>query len=133
MQRPRNFAPLDLDFLAQDTIAELLDRFGCAGPLTFLELILQAHKQAHAGPRARQGEITLRYCALARTLRLDAERVRAVLEACESLGLLAITREDDEPDRVTARLLKWDRWEAKDVAAATRQAAHRRTAVDRPG
>jgi hypothetical protein len=120
--RPRNWAPIDLLYFSQDTVEELLDRFGCDGPAVLLWLILEAHTQAHAGPRAKQGELSFRYAAIARRLRLDEPRAREIVAACSVLGLLDL---DDQGARATARLLKWQRWEAKDLTAAERQARHR--------
>ncbi len=122
-QRPRNYIPLDVDYLAQDTIREIAADFGPGGPLAFLALILEAHKQAHAGGDKPQGVVVLRYGALAITAGVTSEQARGIVARAAEVGLLSLTGDDGR--RFTAQLLKWDAWEARDVTAARRQARSR--------
>ncbi|MEA2497555.1 MAG: hypothetical protein QOJ29_5466, partial [Thermoleophilaceae bacterium] len=111
--RPRNYIPLDVDYLAQDTIRELAADFGPGGPLTFLALILEAHKQAHAGGDKPQGVVALRYGALAILAGVTSEQARAIVGRAGEVGLLSLS--EDDTSRFTAHLLKWAAWESKDV------------------
>jgi hypothetical protein len=122
-QRPRNFIPLDVDYLSQDTIRDLLDEFGPAGPLVFLAVILEAHKQALAGNNDKQGEVSMRYRALGTTAGVNEAQARAIVASTVTVGLATV--ESDADGKFTIRLLKWSAWEAKDVTAARRQATAR--------
>jgi hypothetical protein len=123
--RPRGFLPLDLQYLSQDTIVELGEEFGAAGPLAFLVILLEAKAAAAGGlSPAKQGSLTMRYRALARQAYLtDAETARRIVAKAADLGLLLI--EGGDPQHFTARLVKWHRWEPKDVGAAARKQAQR--------
>jgi hypothetical protein len=118
--RPRNFMPLDVDYYRQDTILDLREEFGNDGPATFLVIIAEAHRQAHAGQHAKQGEVNVRYAALARELGLNAERVAGIVAGIERAGLIGPVGEPEE-GRLRGRLTKWDAWESRDVTAAERQ------------
>lgn len=127
--RRRNYIPLDVDYLAQDTIRELAADFGPGGPLAFLALILEAHKQAHAGGDKPQGVVVLRYGALAITAGVTSEQARAIVARASEVGLLSLTGDDGR--RFTAQLLKWSAWEAQDITGKRRQARYVRREDDR--
>jgi hypothetical protein len=104
---------------------ELGEEFGAGGPLAFLVILLEAKAAAASGlSPARQGSLTMRYRALARMAYLtDADTARRVVAKAADLGLLLI--EGGDPQHSTARLVKWHRWEPKDVGAAARKQAQR--------
>jgi hypothetical protein len=116
---------LDVDFWTQDTIEALRDGFGFDGPGVFLILLSEAHKQAHAGPRAQQGTLELRWAALAQRARLKRARVEAIVRHAAALGLLDLDGMDDE--RFVAHFSKWSKWEVRDVT----NAEHKRRSRER--
>lgn len=116
-QYPRPWCRLDREYLTQDRIRELGERFGPAGPLVFLAIILEA------GKTSRAGEIEMRFAALARTSFVDAENAQGIVVAAAEVGLLDGLQRDAE--RFGARLTRWDAWEAKDPTAAQRSADFR--------
>jgi hypothetical protein len=118
-RRPRPWTTLDREYLAQDTIRELGERFGPAGPLTFLAIILEAGKVTGVGP----GEVELRFAALARLSFATPETVRQIICAAAEVGLLAEL--DTDAERFRARLTRWERWESKDRTSAQRSADYR--------
>ena len=61
-QRPRNWLHLDVDFLNQDTIADLRDEFGPAGPLAMIAVITEAKRADLGGVRhpGDQGIVSIR-------------------------------------------------------------------------
>jgi hypothetical protein len=118
-RRPRPHTTLDREYLSQDTVRELGQRFGAAGPLVFLAIILEAGKTTGAAP----GSIELRFRALAQLAFTDAVTVQEVVTAASEVGLLADLRSDGE--RFRARLTRWDAWEARDPTAAKRSAEYR--------
>ena len=122
VQRPRPWAPLDNEFLTQDTIVTLGDTFGPAGPLVFLELIWQAHREI---PTKSQdfARIEGRYAALARRSFTDVDTAQKVVSAAVDLGLLERVAGDNV--RYVVRLAKWVRWESKDPKAAIKKARTR--------
>lgn len=117
--RPRPWSSLDREYLSQDTIRELGSRFGPAGPLTFLAIILEAGK----GTGIASGAVELRFRALSGLAFTDVETVREVVSAAHEVGLLADLEGDGV--RFRARLTRWEAWEAKDRTATQRQADHR--------
>jgi hypothetical protein len=117
--RPRPWSSLDREYLSQDTIRELGDRFGPVGPLTFLAIILEAGKVTGARP----GLVELRFSALALLSFTAPKTVREVVHAAAEVGLLADL--DDDGERFRARLTRWERWESKDRTAAQRAAEYR--------
>lgn len=127
MPRPRPWLPLDLDYLDQDTIRELLSEFGAAGPLIFIAILLEAGKQARAGlPVSQQGTMTARAAALAMKVGSDAETVCRIVHRCVAIGLLELLDGSDlDAGRLVVRSLKRGPWEPKD-ASATRRDARRR-------
>jgi hypothetical protein len=116
-ERPRNWHVLDLDFFVQDTIEALRDPFGFDGPGVFLILLAEAHKPAHAGPRAQQGTVELRWAALAQRARLERARVQAIVRQCEAVGLLDLDGTDET--RLVARFLKWSKRSGRSATWAT--------------
>jgi hypothetical protein len=124
-RRKRGFSPLDRDYLAQDTIGELGERFGPAGPLVFLAIILEAGK-ALSG--TAPGEVAMRFGALGRLAFVKPDAARAVVVAAEEVGLLDGL--ESNQDRFKARLAKWEEWEAKDPTSAQRSAEYRARQAD---
>lgn len=118
-RRPRPHTTLDREYLSQDTIRELGQEFGPAGPLVFLAIILEAGKQTSGAA----GTVELRYRALANLASTDAGTVRAVIAAAIRVDLLADVLEGAE--RFSARLTRWDIWESKDQTGAKRSAEYR--------
>ena len=121
-ERKRPWLPLDHDYFNQDSIRELGDELGPAGPLVFLVILTEAKKAALAGvPITDQGTVDLRYRAVARTafLGTDDALVRRVVELAESVGLLEFI--DSTDTRFHVRLVKWPEWEVRDATATERQ------------
>jgi hypothetical protein len=118
---PRPWVRLDLAFLDQDTVRELGDTHGPAGPLTLLALIVQANSAALAGlPPERQGTLSIRYRALARSAFLDGpDSARRIVDHLIELGLVERTADDDQ--QCALRMTRWTKWEPKDIRAASRQ------------
>jgi hypothetical protein len=114
---PRPWCRLDREYLAQDTVRELGQQFGAAGPLVFLAIVLEAGKTASGG------WVEMRYQALAQLAFVDAEIARDVVTATGTLGLLDGLHGDAE--RFRGLLTRFDAWEAKDPTAAERQARAR--------
>jgi hypothetical protein len=114
----------------QDTVIELGEDFGAAGPLAFLVILLAAKAAALGGlPPSKQGTVTMRYRALAREAYLpDAETARRIVTRCAELDLLLIEAWDTQ--QFTGRLVKWAKWEPRDVGAAARKQAQRDRAGD---
>jgi hypothetical protein len=129
--RKRNFLTLDLDYFAQDTIQDLRDEFGTAGPLVFLAILIEAKRTALAGglPPSKQGTVTLRYRSVARMTGAAADEVRRIVAAAVANGLLTQTIDSTDDDRFTVRPAKWESWEPKDSAGAqrTRESRARQT------
>jgi hypothetical protein len=119
-RRPRPFSTIDREYLHQDTVRELGERFGPAGPLIFMAIILEAGK-ALSG--TAPGEVELRFRALARLTFVDVDIAREVVTAAAEVGLLADMKSDGE--RFRARLTKWGLWETKDRTGAQRSADYR--------
>lgn len=133
-ERPRSWLTLDVDYFAQDSICELGDEFGPAGPVTFLVILTEAKRAALGGlPVTKQGRVSLRYRAVARTAFLgkDVELVRQIVEACVAMGLLELINTDET--RFEVRLAKWKSWETTDSGAAERQRRSRAKQSDSPG
>lgn len=63
----------------------------------------------------------MRYRSLARRAFTDEPTVRQAMQLAAELGLLQILDDPSDPQRFTATLLKWARWEPKDSGAAERQ------------
>jgi hypothetical protein len=120
--RKRNFLQLDLDYFGQDTIQDLRDEFGSAGPAVFLDILLEAKRTALAGGLSptKQGTVTLRYRAVARATGADADQVRRIVDAAVGNGLLTRIVNSADDDRFTVRPAKWESWEPKDSAGAQR-------------
>lgn len=114
---PRPWCRLDREYLAQDTVRELGQQFGAAGPLVFLAIVLEA------GKTASSGWVEMRYRALAQLAFVDAEIARDVVTTIGTLGLLDGLHGDAE--RFRGHLSRWEAWEAKDRTAADRQARAR--------
>ena len=114
---PRPWCRLDREYLTQDTIRELGQRFGAAGPLVFLAIILEAGK-APSG-----GIVEMRYSAVAMLSHVTAEEATKVVAAAAEFGLLADLESDRQ--RFAARLTRWEAWEAKDPTSAHRSADYR--------
>jgi hypothetical protein len=112
---------LDVDYLTQDTIAELRHGFGAAGPLAFVALILEARKQGSAG--GEQGVVAMRYTALAGLVGCTADEAKGIVQLAAEIELVALQGADER--RFTARMLKRDAWEPKDVRGAARKARQR--------
>lgn len=119
MIRPRNWLPLDVEYLNQDTIQELGEAYGPAGPLVFIALIAEARRQAFADARSQQGTVTMRYSALARQAFTGPDVARSVVALAARLRLLDVV--DDGSSQFTVFLLKWAKWEPRDVTAAERK------------
>jgi hypothetical protein len=118
--RPRPWCPLDREFLTQDTVRELGERFGAAGPLVFLALVLEAGKRlAGTAP----GVVEMRFNALARLAFSEPQTVQEVVTAAAEVGLLADLEGDGE--RFKARLTRFEAWETKDPSGAERSARYR--------
>jgi hypothetical protein len=122
---PRPWVRLDLSFLDQDRVRDLGRRFGAAGPLVLIAVITSAKQSAMAGlPAERQGTVSLRYGALRERTFVDSEdRAREIVQRLADCGLLTIT--DDDNQRFTAHLARWDAWEPRDVNGAARQRKYR--------
>jgi len=119
--RPRPYTTLDRDYLSQDTVRELGERFGAEGPLVFLAIILGAGKVTTGGT---QGVVALRWTALAREAFSTVKAVRRIVSAAIELGLLADLDEMDA-GRFSVRLAKFDSWESRPRSGAERMAALR--------
>jgi hypothetical protein len=122
-RRPRPWCPLDREYLSQDTIRKLGERFGAAGPLVFLEIILEAGKTSTAG------DVEMRFSSLGARTFVDARTVREIVCAAAEGGLIAELACDEE--RFSGRLTRFRRWEAKDPTSAQRSSDYRaRQVVD---
>ena len=86
----------------------------------FLALVLDAGK-ALAVPTP--GIVEMRFAALARLTYTEPATVREIVTAAHEIGLLADLEGDGE--RFTARLTRWESWEAKDRTGAQRQSDYR--------
>jgi hypothetical protein len=115
-KRPRPWSSIDREYLAQDTVRELGERFGATGPLVFLAVVLEAGKVG-------TGMVEMRFGALARLGFTDAETARNVVCAAVEVGLLSSLEDDGR--RFSARLTRWEAWEAKDPTSAQRSADYR--------
>ena len=113
----RPWCRLDREYLAQDTIRELAERFGPVGPLVFLAVILEAGKSPSGGL------VESRLSALGSLAFTTPERVRQVVCGAADLGLIADLDYDEE--RFRGRLTRWADWEAKDPTGADRSADYR--------
>jgi hypothetical protein len=123
-ERPRDWITLDLEYLAQDTIRDLGQKFGPAGPLVFLAILLAAKRAAKGGLAAkRQGTVSLRYRAVAQSAYVeDVEDVWRIVDTSVRLGLLVrLDEPTEDEDRFTVRLAKWQMWEVVDSGGAQRQ------------
>jgi hypothetical protein len=122
---PRPWVKLDLSFLDQDRVRDLGRRFGAAGPLVLIAVIMSAKQSAMAGlPSERQGTVSLRYGALRERAFVDSEdQAREIVQRLADCGLLTIT--DDDNQRFTAHLARWDAWEPQAVNGAARQRKYR--------
>ena len=116
-RRKRPWSPIDREYLAQDTIRALGQRFGPAGPLVFLALVLEAGKTPSGG------WVEMRYGALAQLAFVEAGQARDVVAAACDQGLMDGLVSD--PQRFRGHLTRWEAWEAKDPTAAERQARAR--------
>lgn len=121
--RPRPHTTLDRDYLAQDTIRDLGDRFGATGPLVFLALILNAGKGITERALDDLGRVELRWSALARETFTDVATVRSIVTTAVELGLL--DRFEGDGTRFSARLTKADKWESRPQTGAERTAKWR--------
>jgi hypothetical protein len=122
-RRPRSWLFWDFDFLGQDTIAELRDQFGPAGPLTILAILSEAKKADLAGLRtpSEQGILSIRAGALAKLVGVSADVVTAVVSRSVDIGLLEWRDGTDlDAGRFVVRSLKRGEWEPKDATAAAR-------------
>lgn len=123
-KRPRAHIPLDVAFLDQDSIRDLGEQFGAAGPLTIIALVTEAGA-AIPGKGGKDFDIVEgRYSGLARSAYVDERRSRAIVALAAEVGLVEIL---DQPDaqRFKLRLLKWSKWHPKDPGAAVRKANSR--------
>jgi hypothetical protein len=118
--RPRDFAPLDREFLEQDTVQELGERFAPAGPLVLLALILEAGKVTAA---ANPGHVDLRFAPIARKTYVTPGKVREIVETFGQLGLMEGYSTDGV--RFQGRLTKFPRWESVAKTDAQRKAESR--------
>jgi hypothetical protein len=114
---------LDVQFLAQDTIMELSDAFGPAGPLTFLALMLECRARPATELRREPHTVAMRYRSLARRVAITEDEAYAIVAACVPLGLLELLEQDRT--RFKAFMPKGARWEGQDVTAADRKASQR--------
>jgi len=114
---PRPWCRLDREYLAQDTVRELGERFGPTGPLVFLAIVLEAGKAPSAGA------VAMRFSALAQLAFTTPESACAVVSAAAEVGLIGELESDEE--RFSGRLRRWSTWEAKDPTSAQRVADHR--------
>jgi hypothetical protein len=116
-RRPRPWSPLDREYLAQDTIRELGQKFGPAGPLVFLALVLEAGKTPSGG------RVEMRYRGLAQLAFVDADKAREVIAAACKAELL--DEFEGDSDRFKAHLTRYDAWEARDPTSAQRSVDYR--------
>jgi hypothetical protein len=124
----RPWFKLDVDFLVQDTIAELRADFGAAGPLTVIAIIAEAKKSDLAGqrPPRDQGILEIRATSLAHIVSSDAGTVLEIVQRAVDLGLLEhVEGSDVAAGRLRVRSLKRGPWEPRDATAAARQARRR--------
>ncbi len=127
-RRPRSWFHCDIDFLAQDTIAELCDEFGPAGPLTIFALITEAKRADLGGlrPPGEQGVASIRARALGRLVGAPEETVTAVVaRSVEARLLKYLDGTDLDAGRIVVRSLKREQWEPNDATAAARSARKR--------
>ena len=127
-RRPRSWVCLDVDFLNQDTVADLRQEFGPSGPLTILAIILEAKRADMGGSRtpAEQGVANIRTGALARLVGTSQEAVTAIVRRSVTLGLLeSFPGTDFDTGRLIVRSLKRGPWEPKDATAGARAARSR--------
>lgn len=124
----RPWFKFDLDFLNQDTIADLRDEFGAAGPLTIFAVLAEAKKEDLSGlrPASKQGTLNTRSTALARLVGAPADTIATIVTRAVELGLLELLDGSDvATGRLVVRSLKRAGWEPKDATAASRQARKR--------
>jgi hypothetical protein len=125
LNAPRPWIPLDVEFLSQDTVIELRDRFGAAGPLLLIALITQAGGMlAGKDGRATMGFVEGRYAALAKRCGVDQEAAKAIVAGLVDVRLVGLLDGSDD-QHYRLRLLKWLKWHTKDPTANARQAKHR--------
>jgi len=127
-RRPRNWFHCDIDFLGQDTIIELREEFGAAGPLTIFALITEAKRADLGGLRlpSEQGVVSARARALGRLVGASEEVVTAVVARSVEIGLLEyLDGTDLDGGRLVVRSLKRGPWEPSDATAAARSARNR--------
>lgn len=127
-RRPRNWLHLDVDFLNQDTIADLRDEFGPSGPLTILALVLEAKRADLGGLRipSEQGIVSIRAGALARLVGVPADVVASVVGRSVEIGLFEWHKGTDlDAGRFVVRSQKRGPWEPNDATAAARAARKR--------
>lgn len=130
---PRPRFKLDVDFLGQDTIEQLRDDHGPAGPLLIVAVIAGAKEADLSGvrPPAAQGKLSVRAVALGRKIGADAEVVLAIVRSAVDLGLLECCEGTDlVTGRLVLRSLKRRAWEPFDATAAARKARSRQAEDD---
>jgi hypothetical protein len=116
--RQRPWYRFDSGFPDQDTIRDLGEAHGAAGPLVMVILFCDAC--AAYSPKATDFDtMEAGYAGLAKRAFTDAATVRAIVARAEGVGLLQILESDDR--RCMVRLLAWQKWNAKDPNAAGRQ------------
>lgn len=129
--RPRPWTVLDVAFLEQDTIRDLGDTFQAAGPLAIVALILAANA-AIPSKTSDFDVVEGRYSALGRSVCVEADTARAIIDMAAEVGLVEVVHSD--ATQFAVRLLKWGKWHPKDPGAASRQRHSRgkRTAPPAP-
>jgi hypothetical protein len=116
--RPRPWYRFDSGFPDQDTVQDLGDAFGAAGPLVLVVLFCDAC--ATYSQKTRDFEtVEGRYSALARRVYADAPTVKSIIARAAEVGLVESL--DSDAQRYTVRLTQWAKWNAKDPTAASRQ------------
>lgn len=121
VSRQRPYIQLDTDYLTQDTVQDLGERYGARGPLALVALICETRKQGSAGGEA--GYVAMRYRALARLCWSTPEEVAAIIVTAGQLGLVRVC--ESGADGFKVEMVKRHKWEAKDPTAAARKAASR--------
>jgi hypothetical protein len=124
---PRHWMKLDLAFLTRGSIEDLGLRCGPAGPLAIIALATETHAANLGGRREDVDTLTWRYSYLARRCFVDADAVRAIVQAAQSIGLVELF--DEDGDEFTVRMKRFREWHGKDPNATVRKRASRARAA----
>lgn len=87
LERPRPWFTLDNAFLTRGSIEALADQFGAAGPLAIIALIGETNAGVGGGKRSDFDVLDWHYAYLARRIRSDAAKAKAIVHVAADVGL----------------------------------------------